>query len=162
MAGDARKEHPHGTPEDMILDGSLEAAFHLTGYDLKTGKIKHPHDRKISVRLTGEEPAHRWTKNALERNGFEVTPAGTLDVRIERLESLAWRLPGDRICRSLEALIAELEKMADHILSTPSPGLSEQVITPSFKTNPPFTTSRARSRLPSRSMYFVFAQAKAT
>ncbi len=33
---------------------------------------------------------------------------------------------------------------------------------PSFRINPPFTTSRARSRLPSKSMYFVFAQEKAT
>src|SRR5258708_27802404 len=39
--------------------------------------------------------------------------------------------------------------------STPKPGFSEHDITPFFKIKPPETISFARSRLPSRSMYFV-------
>src|SRR5687767_12164291 len=48
-----------------------------------------------------------------------------------------------------------------YILSTPNPGLSEHIINPSFRINPPLTTSRAKSKLPSKSMYFVLEHANA-
>jgi iron complex transport system ATP-binding protein len=106
----SKKKIINGLPEDMILDGSFEEVFQLKGYDLKTGQLEQPRHHKISIRLTGEEPAYRWTKSALERNGFAVADNAVLGVRIERQQALAWRLSDERLFTSLESLIAELEK----------------------------------------------------
>jgi iron complex transport system ATP-binding protein len=61
-----------GIPEDLVLDGSFDDVFQFKGYDLKTGKVQHEAWRKISVRVTGEGAQFLWTKNALERNGFNI------------------------------------------------------------------------------------------
>lgn len=62
-----------GMPEDLVLDGSFDNIFQFKGFDLKTGKVQHYPDKDIRVSLTGEGPELLWTKNALERNGFEVS-----------------------------------------------------------------------------------------
>jgi iron complex transport system ATP-binding protein len=61
-----------GLPEDLVLDGSFDAIFQFKGFDLKTGKIQHESHRQVLVTLHGEGPEFLWTKNALERSGFEV------------------------------------------------------------------------------------------
>jgi iron complex transport system ATP-binding protein len=61
-----------GLPEDLVLDGSFDAIFQFKGFDLKSGKIQHESHRQILVALHGEGPEFLWTKNALERSGFEV------------------------------------------------------------------------------------------
>lgn len=62
-----------GVPEDLVLDGSFDSIFRFKGYDLKTGKMQHVPYRNITVTLLGEGPLYLWTRNALERNGYEVT-----------------------------------------------------------------------------------------
>jgi iron complex transport system ATP-binding protein len=61
-----------GLPEDLVLDGSFDAIFQFKGFDLKSGKIQHESHRQVLVALDGEGPEFLWTKNALERSGFEV------------------------------------------------------------------------------------------
>ena len=61
-----------GMPEDLVLDGSFDNIFQFKGFDLKTGKVQHQADKGITVSVSGEGPELLWTKNALERNGFEV------------------------------------------------------------------------------------------
>ena len=61
-----------GLPEDLVLDGSFDDVFQLKGFDLKTGKMSHEPHRKISVQLDGEGHEYLWTKNALERSGYEI------------------------------------------------------------------------------------------
>jgi iron complex transport system ATP-binding protein len=61
-----------GLPEDLVLDGSFDEVFQLKGFDLKTGKIRHEAHRKISIHLIGEGHEYLWTKNALERSGYEI------------------------------------------------------------------------------------------
>lgn len=63
-----------GIPEDLVLNGVFDQIFRFKGYDLKTGKVLHEPFRKTTIQLSGEGPAYLWTKNALERNGFEVNP----------------------------------------------------------------------------------------
>lgn len=70
-----------GIPEDLVLDGTFDRVFQLKGFDLKTGKISHTPYRKTWVQLDGSGPEYLWTKNALERNGYEV--ATNQPVRIE-------------------------------------------------------------------------------
>jgi iron complex transport system ATP-binding protein len=71
-----------GIPEDLVLDGSFDEVFRFKGFDLKTGKIEHPVTQVKSVRLIGNGHEFLWTKNALERNGFDVLDQGELLVSI--------------------------------------------------------------------------------
>lgn len=81
-----------GLPEDLVLNGAFDDIFQLKGFDLRTGKIRHQPYRDVNIRLSGEGAGYLWTKNALERNGFNVSrDAG--DVRITLVEegtSLKW------------------------------------------------------------------------
>jgi iron complex transport system ATP-binding protein len=71
-----------GVPEDLVLDGSLDRVFQLKGFDLKTGKVQHEAYRKTKLKLSGEGPVYLWTKNALERSGFDVNESGAPEVSI--------------------------------------------------------------------------------
>jgi iron complex transport system ATP-binding protein len=62
-----------GMPEDLVLDGSFDSIFQFKGFDLKTGKVQHIPDKGLTVSLSGDGYEYLWTKNALERNGFEVS-----------------------------------------------------------------------------------------
>lgn len=82
-----------GMPEDLVLNGSFDEIFEFKGFDLKTGKIHHESYRGISIQLIGEGPEFLWTKNALERNGFNVTNNGDLSVQIiKKPEGYSWLL----------------------------------------------------------------------
>lgn len=61
-----------GTPEDLVLDGSLDSIFQFKGFDLKTGKVKQEVYRKLRVNLTGQGHEYLWTRNALQRSGYEI------------------------------------------------------------------------------------------
>jgi iron complex transport system ATP-binding protein len=83
-----------GIPEDLVLNGSFDEIFKFKGFDLKSGKVQHESYRKIQVQLTGSGYEYLWTKNALERNGFEVTQqASEISLIIEHAgDALQWRL----------------------------------------------------------------------
>jgi iron complex transport system ATP-binding protein len=61
-----------GIPEDLILNDSFDAIFQFKGFDLKTGKIQHEPFRETNINLIGDGHALLWTKNAFERNGFNI------------------------------------------------------------------------------------------
>lgn len=62
-----------GFPEDLVLNGAFDDIFRFKGFDLKTGKVRHLPFKNVTVDLRGEGPLYFWAKNALERNGYEVT-----------------------------------------------------------------------------------------
>lgn len=102
-----------GLPEDLVLNGSFDEIFRFKGFDLKTGKVIHQPFRNISIQLIGEGAAYLWTKNALERNGFDVS-----DVRqpisitvLSDSSSLRWsvtRSEGVEEVSTIEELITSL------------------------------------------------------
>lgn len=80
-----------GIPEDLVLDGSFDEVFQFKGFDLKTGKIEHPVTQAKTVKLVGSGHEFLWTKNALERNGFEVNDRGCASIEIEKKNnSISW------------------------------------------------------------------------
>ncbi|MEI9918686.1 MAG: ABC transporter ATP-binding protein [Bacteroidota bacterium] len=95
-----------GVPEDLVLDGSFDRVFQFKGYDLKTGRVQHEVYRKKTIKLIGNDAVYLWTKNALERNGFEVTTTGELEVIIDTNE---WRCNGKKF-RQLEDLLLALDQ----------------------------------------------------
>ncbi len=96
-----------GIPEDLVLDGSLDDVFQFKGFDLKTGKLNHEPHRGVAVTLVGSGPELLWTKNALERNGFEISENGKTNIVIENDVSLVWRI-ADKKFGSLKELMEAL------------------------------------------------------
>lgn len=102
-----------GIPEDLVLDGSFDSIFEFKGFDLKTGKVQHLPDKGISVSVTGEGYELLWTKNALERNGYEVSDLRSPShITVGRnKDSLFWLLSterGDMHFNSIRELIKNL------------------------------------------------------
>ena len=84
-----------GVPEDLVLDGSLDRIFQFKGFDLKTGKVFHEAHRGVKVKLVGEGYSFLWTKNALERCGYEVTNQSSIEIEI--LEGNRWKIGNIKI-----------------------------------------------------------------
>jgi iron complex transport system ATP-binding protein len=105
-----------GIPEDLVLNGTFDDIFQFKGFDLKTGKVQHESHTGKTIQLTGSDADHLWTKNALERNGFEVYSVGghallTLQKNNERIE---WII-GGRSFTSLEELLIFLNNTSNVI-----------------------------------------------
>jgi iron complex transport system ATP-binding protein len=82
-----------GIPEDLVLDGSFDEVFQFKGFDLKTGKIFHQAYQKLSVHLIGDNHHYLWTKNALERNGFQLSNNSPVIINIiNTQEHFCWEV----------------------------------------------------------------------
>ncbi len=82
-----------GIPEDLVLDGSFDNVFQFKGFDLKTGKIQHKRHRETAVKVIGEGAALLWTRNALERNGFEISDTAKISIEIKKSNtSFQWEM----------------------------------------------------------------------
>lgn len=109
-----------GIPEDLVLNGSFDDIFQFKGFDLKTGKIRHEAHKEEIILLTGKGYEYLWTKNALERSGFEVvadasaiaTQRTVIHITVEVEESKPhWLLQRNNQqykLSSLEALVQEI------------------------------------------------------
>jgi iron complex transport system ATP-binding protein len=98
-----------GMPEDLVLDGSFDEIFQFKGFDLKTGKVQHEAHRGVTVQLMGEGHEFLWTKNALERCGYNVVEKSDQVISIHRGEKTTWRL-GENSFESLAVLLNALLK----------------------------------------------------
>jgi len=104
-----------GIPEDLVLNGTFDQVFQLKGFDLKSGKLTHTPYRNIPVQLTGTGPAFLWTKNALERNGYEVRTNENLKVAVLEEEVLSYSLQANNLDQklySVKELLSTLNKTA--------------------------------------------------
>lgn len=83
-----------GIPEDLVLQGAFDSIFKFKGFDLKTGRVQHDIHQSEKIGLIGRGPEYLWTKNALERNGYEVsTEKQNLCVSVKQgTEELTWEL----------------------------------------------------------------------
>ncbi len=69
-----------GSPEDLVLDGSLASLFHNDHlfFDDEKGEFRIKKETGRKAVVTGSGPELTWTTRMLERIGFEVIP-GTND-----------------------------------------------------------------------------------
>lgn len=103
-----------GIPEDLVLDGTFDTVFQLKGFDLKTGKISHTPYRKTLVQLEGSGPEYLWTKNALERNGYEIEPDASTIIRVLTLSNkINWELTQNNINTQFNSLAELLRALAN-------------------------------------------------
>jgi len=97
-----------GMPEDLVLNGSIDSVFKLKGYDLKTGTLeKESLGHKVS--LNGSGHTYLWTKNALERNGYEIEPNALINITIDEKNN-TWKINKGVISHTLEDLINQLNQ----------------------------------------------------
>jgi iron complex transport system ATP-binding protein len=96
----------NGFPEDLVLNGKIDEVFELKGFDLRTGRLEKKLG-KGQIALSGEGHAYLWTKNALERHGFEVAETSDIQVQINQSEPVNWTIKnkGEHTVHTLEHLI---------------------------------------------------------
>jgi len=100
-----------GIPEDLVLNGSFDSVFQFKGFDLKTGKVSHETFRNISLNLIGEGHQYLWTKNALERCGYEVSQKSDYTIRIiEKGNQIHWNMQ-EQSFSSIHELLRALPKV---------------------------------------------------
>lgn len=103
-----------GIPEDLVLDGQIDRTFQLKGYDLKSGKAEFTPSRASRVFVQGQGHLLLWTRNALERTGYEtVDDSKTADFSVSidgDLPELTWRLQdSDTSFNTIEDLLAAVK-----------------------------------------------------
>jgi iron complex transport system ATP-binding protein len=99
-----------GLPEDLVLNGSFDELFQLKGFDLKTGKIFHETHRDVSVHLIGKGYEYLWTRNAFERNGYEIKAQADHSVSIEESENKVRWIYRSKTFTSLSELLSQLQQ----------------------------------------------------
>lgn len=106
------KKIKEGIPEDLVLDGSFDQVFQFKGFDLKTGKVHHKPYRNISVNLIGDGHEYLWTKNALERAGYQIGKNSSISIEVKpTTASTVWSLtsePAKTNFNSLAELLSAL------------------------------------------------------
>jgi iron complex transport system ATP-binding protein len=100
-----------GVPEELVLDGAFQGAFHGDGvtFDPHAGAFKFHHPPVGQVDLVGHDLAALWTQRALEREGFAVNvhggPRSAIRVEVhDRCGQTVWRLYHAETCRDYPTL----------------------------------------------------------
>lgn len=101
-----------GTPEDLVLNETLDKIFRLKGFDLKTGKVNHAPFRNREINLIGTGYEFLWTKNALDREGYSIEKNANIAVEIiHGREKLRWLVTAPTYTKSvfsIKDLLAQL------------------------------------------------------
>jgi len=92
-----------GIPEELVLNGAVDDVFQFKGFDLKTGKVQHPVYQKRKITLQGTGFEFLWTKNALERNGYQIDQEGDLEISVR---DGYWHLGETKVTSIANLLIA--------------------------------------------------------
>ncbi len=106
-----------GMPEELALDGSLEAAFALDtlDWDVEQGGFRLHREPKLYASLEGRGPAYAWTRRALGRIGYGLSESGNeskLRIRIyDEGGALSWNLN----CGGRETLFGSLTEMIERL-----------------------------------------------
>lgn len=107
-----------GMPEELALEGSLQAAFASDSldWDDEQGSFRLHRDSSRYVQLEGEGAAYSWTRRALARIGYgivEDSEKSEIRIRIRKFNSKTiWDLNSEgtgRACSSLSEVIQELQ-----------------------------------------------------
>lgn len=74
-----------GTPEDLVLSGEFERAFHNQSFDfeISSGTFKVVYEQNKFVRLKGDSVRVFWTRRALERHGYSISNEAPFEVIVK-------------------------------------------------------------------------------
>ncbi len=107
-----------GAPEDLVLNGAFEAAFHSVNvmFDRMSGGF-HPVETRLGhVVLVGEGIHYVWTKRALERAGFAIAavPQAGLPIISVDVTQSRWKITNrgeSEYCHSIGDAVTTLSSM---------------------------------------------------
>jgi iron complex transport system ATP-binding protein len=105
-----------GAPEDLVLNGALEAAFSGVGvqFDAHTGSFRLHTELSCSVALdAGDDLRAAWTRRALERAGFRVVNGNEAQSHI-RVESDEWFIDNGTTTQRCASLYALIQRLREH------------------------------------------------
>lgn len=109
----SKKDFICGIPEDLVLDGSFDDAFRFKGFDLRTGKVRHDAHRDTQVSVLGSGPELLWTRNALERVGFNVDEGAALVISVKNENHiLSWEVFENEHRSSFSSIAALLQGLS--------------------------------------------------
>ncbi len=102
-----------GLPEDLVIQGELESAFYHDGlhFDYTKGQFrKISTENRTDVSVVGNEELSIWLKNALERNGFEVTNNASIQIKCSgEMTDPTFEIIGkDNTYKTIEKLLIQL------------------------------------------------------
>ncbi len=107
-----------GAPEDLVLNGAFEAAFHSVNvtFDMLSGGFRPVDTPLRHVMLVGEGIHYVWTKRALERAGFAVAAAPQAGLPIISVDVMKsrWQLTNrgeSEYCHSIGEVVTTLSSM---------------------------------------------------
>jgi len=85
----------HGAPEDLVLTGAFEAAFAHEDirFDKHSGTFIIEHENRKPVSLSGEGLKARWTRRALQREGFFISDDAPCSINVSELAG--WTMTRD-------------------------------------------------------------------
>ncbi|MEL6407013.1 MAG: ABC transporter ATP-binding protein [Chloroflexota bacterium] len=86
-----------GAPEDLVLDGTFEAAFRGEGvhFDRATGSFEVNRKRAGVVCIHGQGIPHTWTRRALQRAGYILDDNAPIEITITGEEHPTWQIMHD-------------------------------------------------------------------
>lgn len=96
-----------GSPEDLVLNGSFEAAFESEGinFDKESGSFNIHNEYRQSVALQGEGDNAIWTERALRRNGISVDPSSSTMVSVDDTsENQSWTISSNDFSNQYESI----------------------------------------------------------
>jgi iron complex transport system ATP-binding protein len=107
--------HLHtGAPEDLILSGAFERAFHAQGvaFDSASGSFCFGDPAVQPIALVGEGQVRRWTQRALERAGCSVQESAAQRIVIAQTSAgTRWQLWRGERCEEYETIHALVEAL---------------------------------------------------
>ncbi|TVR23947.1 MAG: ABC transporter ATP-binding protein [Anaerolineaceae bacterium] len=108
-----------GAPEDLVLNGAFERAFHSEGicFDPQTGTFHTGAVQVATVTLNGTGLGYTWTRRALQRKGWRVMESvatgGTPHIEVcQDGDSVRWTVRCGRqvrICRTVDEAVRALD-----------------------------------------------------
>lgn len=105
-----------GAPEDIVLNGTFEAAFHKEGFafDKSSGTFVIHKGNGKSIRVEGEGAPLFWTKRALLREGFSVSPNAAASIQIIESENTVQWTFNNESYSTIAGLLTSLHNRYDH------------------------------------------------
>lgn len=106
-----------GAPEDLVLSGAFERAFASEGvhFDPVTGSFKPTLDHCAAIKVIGEGLPHIWLTRALERNGYAISEAAAISVKIEDSQ---FNIEYEGTTHTVESIYNVLQQLNTLILET--------------------------------------------
>lgn len=105
-----------GTPEDLILNGTLERSLYLSDYhyDMIYGALNQPFEPMLTVSLEGPKEYTHWTCQALKRNQIGVLSEAKIKISISENQWHVLHQNGEIVCNSINEVLISLKKLYQH------------------------------------------------